>query len=389
MANKILIWNSYKLEPKGGPAGYLYNLSEYLKAEKIDFITFSNCYKTEIVKKTNRFLVLKKLLPVKLKKMIQLKKIINNYYKKTNIDLDLNKYKAIHFHSTWELFKMRKLLVEYRGKVILTSHSPKIYHKELVEDSLNLNYSKLPTKWKKMIEKVDEKAFELTDILIFPCVEAMEPYSNSWNKFDEIVGKKKKVFITTSINMPKTKVEPKTIRKKYKIPENAIIISYVGRHNETKGYDKLLKFGKRMLTKYNNIYFLIAGKEEPLKGLEEKRWIEIGWTNDPHSLINSSDIFILPNKETYFDLILLEVLALNKPVLLSDTGGNKYFKKYNNLDLYYFEKDNVNEMVEKFEEFLKDRNDNKLYYSNSKLIEKDFLMENFVKNYMRFLEGEV
>jgi glycosyltransferase involved in cell wall biosynthesis len=284
---------------------------------------------------------------------------------------------------------MRKLLVEYRGKVILTSHSPKIYHKELVEDSLNLNYSKLPTKWKKMIEKVDEKAFELTDILIFPCVEAMEPYSNSWNKFDEIVGKKKKVFITTSINMPKTKVEPKTIRKKYKIPENAIIISYVGRHNETKGYDKLLKFGKRMLTKYNNIYFLIAGKEEPLKGLEEKRWIEIGWTNDPHSLINSSDIFILPNKETYFDLILLEVLALNKPVLLSDTGGNKYFKKYNNLDLYYFEKDNVNEMVEKFEEFLKDRNDNKLYYSNSKLIEKDFLMENFVKNYMRFLEGEV
>lgn len=74
MANKILIWNSYKLEPKGGPAGYLYNLSEYLKAEKIDFITFSNCYKTEIVKKTNRFLVLKKLLPVKLKKMIQLKK---------------------------------------------------------------------------------------------------------------------------------------------------------------------------------------------------------------------------------------------------------------------------------------------------------------------------
>ena len=43
------------------------------------------------------------------------------------------------------------------------------------------------------------------------------------------------------------------------------------------------------------------------------------WTNDPHSLINASDMFILPNKETYFDLIMLEVLSMGKIVLATNT----------------------------------------------------------------------
>ena len=46
-------------------------------------------------------------------------------------------------------------------------------------------------------------------------------------------------------------------------------------------------------------------------------------------MIAASDVFILPNKETYFDLVLLEVLSLGKIVIASKTGGNKYFKKIN------------------------------------------------------------
>ena len=78
-----------------------------------------------------------------------------------------------------------------------------------------------------------------------------------------------------------------------------------------------------VLKKHNNVYFLIGGKKGPLKGISHNNWIEIGWTNDPGSLINCSDFFILPNRQTFFDLVLLEVMSLSKPVLASSTGGNK------------------------------------------------------------------
>ena len=59
-----------------------------------------------------------------------------------------------------------------------------------------------------------------------------------------------------------------------------------------------------------NTYFLIAGKEEPMKGLDNSHWIEVGWTNDPHSLIAASDVFVLPNHETYFDLVFLSMFVI-------------------------------------------------------------------------------
>ena len=53
-------------------------------------------------------------------------------------------------------------------------------------------------------------------------------------------------------------------------------------------------------------------------------------------MIAASDVFLLPNRETYFDLILLEVLSLGVPVVLSNTGGNKYFKKFQTKGLLFY-----------------------------------------------------
>lgn len=138
-----------------------------------------------------------------------------------------------------------------------------------------------------------------------------------------------KGFLTCS-KASEVKVEKDEILKKYNIPKESFIITYFGRHNEVKGYDTLKKLGEKILEKYKDVYFLIAGKEEPLKGLNHKRWIEVGWTKDPHSIVNVANLYILPNKETYFDLALLEVLSLGIKSLLSDTGGNLYFKKDKN-----------------------------------------------------------
>ena len=81
----------------------------------------------------------------------------------------------------------------------------------------------------------------------------------------------------------KAKVNREDFRKKYGIPDNAFVISYAGRHNEIKGYADLKRLGEKLLAD-KNVYFLIAGKEEPMTGLKNDHWIEVGWTNDPQDV---------------------------------------------------------------------------------------------------------
>ena len=146
---------------------------------------------------------------------------------------------------------------------------------------------------------IDEYSFNRADYIIFPCEEAEEPYYHTWNKYDEIKKNniKKFRYIPTGIQDINVRYDNKFIRNKFNIPENAFLISYVGRHNEIKGYDKLKIIGREIINEYDNVYFLIAGKESPIKGLENNRWIEVGWSDLPNEIINSSDLFILPNKD--------------------------------------------------------------------------------------------
>ena len=108
------------------------------------------------------------------------------------------------------------------------------------------------------------------------------------------------------------------------IPKDAFVITYFGRHNKIKGYDILKQIGEQLLPKYPNLYFLCAGKGE-IEPLQHPRWIELGFISNTAELLQQSNLYILPNRETYFDLIVLEVLRSATPLILSLNGGNRYF----------------------------------------------------------------
>ena len=105
--------------------------------------------------------------------------------------------------------------------------------------------------------------------------------------------------------------------------EGKFVVGYVGRHNEIKGYDILQNAAKKVMLQNDNISFLIGGKQgNVFTPLNDKRWIEAGWVN-PADLFQAIDVFVLPNRMTYFDLVLLEVMSMGVPVIASATGGNK------------------------------------------------------------------
>ena len=311
-----IYWPSSPLKPAGGPPGYLFNLKQELGSrEDIVFVvgeepsSSKRSFGKAVPKSISNF-----LLALKYSKLHQL-------YRR--VDKESLKSDAIHFHSTEDLYLARNDLKNYRGKVLLTVHTPCATFREKI-DSLPLFYQRLFSKGLSTLENIDEFAFNRCDYIIFPCKESEEPYFNSWSKYPEIRDVDKIRYVPSGV-VPSVARESRTaIRKRYSIPDDGFVVSYVGRHNAIKGYDVLKEFASSFLKGSENAYFLIAGKLGPLEPLDHPHWIEAGWLNDPHSLIAASDVFVLPNHETYFDLVLLEVMSLGVPIVCSRTGGNKY-----------------------------------------------------------------
>ena len=385
MEEKLLIYfPEDKLQPTGGPAGYLWNLNKGL--HEVD----SGCLKIEFYKNAPaRFEDNDRLRQMVPKRMLEFRRALA-YTKFLNknlpIDNSMYEYDAIHFHSTEDMFLNRGFLNEYRGKVILTSHSPCAKNKEKIARLNPKDYLRLRSKIDRL-EEFDLYAFERADYIIFPCEDAEEPYYHTWDRYRDVRDPSKYRYLPTGIVGCNAKVSRSDFRKKYNIPENAFVISYVGRHNEIKGYADLIRNAETILRCHENVYFLIGGKEEPIVGLNDSRWVEVGWTNDPHSLINAADLFVLPNRETYFDLILLEVMSLGIPVLMTNTGGNKFFERFNTDSLHIYR--NTDEFFQWIEFMLtmEENEKKKLMKEEIKVFQQNFTIDIFSRNYVELIKS--
>ena len=144
-----------------------------------------------------------------------------------------------------------------------------------------------------------------------------------------------------------------------------------------------------MLPKYPNLYFLCAGKGD-IAPLQHSRWIELGFISNTAELLHQSDLYVLPNRETYFDLIALEVMRSSTPILLAENGGNRYFLSLASQEcggVFYFSVDEVNTLCGLVEEMISIKQSNPLEYSkkgqmNRALYEKYFSMHTYIRNYL-------
>lgn len=241
---------------------------------------------------------------------------------------DYSQYDIIHFHEAKDLYLERKNLESFKGIVLYQSHSPLPWGQEQCKDISKLYYWFIPNMVAKY-EAVDRFCFERADYIIFPCEDAEEPYSLNWEYFRELKEKHKEKFkyVLTGIMPAFPRLDRQSVLSRYNIPVDDFVISYVGRHNTVKGYDLLKEIAAKFFECEEHAWVVSAGLEAPFTRLKHPRWKEIGFTNDPHSLISASDVFVLPNRVTYFDVVMLEILSLGKIVITSRTGGNKYFEK--------------------------------------------------------------
>lgn len=330
---KVLVYlPEEKLCPKGGPlsVGYYYNEEMKRRGEHTLEFTHVNTKNEEIHRKgkniTRRLPKWINEIHRTIRHIISRRKFLSGVcYAQTR---DFSQYDIIHFHEAKDMYLERKNLSDYKGIVLYQSHSPLPWGQEQCKDLYRVYHWLIPN-MEQRYEEIDRYCFDRADYIIFPCEDAEEPYSDNWPYFKILKNRKKEQFkyILTGIMPAFAKLDKSTVLGKYEIPVDDFVISYVGRHNTVKGYDILKEIASKYFKTDKHAWVVSAGLEAPFTRLKHAHWKEIGFTDDPHSLISASDVFVLPNRVTYFDIVMIEILSLGKIVIASRTGGNKYFEK--------------------------------------------------------------
>lgn len=389
---KVLIWDEFKMSNIGGPMGYCYNIHEYLKENPTEQITFlSDLLPSENDKEVNTNTQVKKKGLLYDFVFTCVTFLFCHYRiggKKIPSSIDLNKYDYIHFHLTNNAAKFIRNYKGYKGKVILTSHTPCPRTVEVFANQ---------PKWKKIFWNIEirreAQTYSEVDYIMFPCKDAREPYEKfpvmkqSFDKNDH------KFFYNPSAILDlKIDVDKMQKYSELGIPDDAFVITYFGRHISVKGYDILKQIGKALLDKYPKLYFLCAGKGE-IAPVKHPRWIELGFIHNANELMAQSSLYILPNRETYFDLVTLEILRAGIPVILSNTGGNKFFKELPSVEttgMRFFDVTNIDELIQEVEKIIEMKDEDPILYkqvkdNNRKLFLKYFAIDKFVNRYINEL----
>lgn len=118
-------------------------------------------------------------------------------------------------------------------------------------------------------------------------------------------------------------------RKEWQIDDKAVLIGTVGRLVPVKGHAILLEALRILRDSNHNVKLLLIG-DGPLRGhleAEVKRLglvhtvIFAGHQEQSYDFINMMDIFVLPSFHEGIPMVLLEALALKRPVVASGVGG--------------------------------------------------------------------
>lgn len=379
-----------KLTPKGGPlaVGYYYHKEMLRRGEQtFDFI--------HVDKKDEDFHRRGRAITSRLPQwMYKFQRLVRDILARRALlsgkvlapVMDYSKYDIIHFHEADQFYLERENLKEYKGIVIYQSHSPLPWWQEKCTD-ISKWFDRLIPNMKEKMEMIDKWCFKRADYLIFPCPEAEEPYVQNWPYYSYIKENYRCKFryVLTGIAPCIAGKTRAAVLSKYGIPNDDFVISYVGRHNTVKGYDLLKEIAELFFVEHSDVWVISAGLESPFKRLNHPRWKEIGFTNDPHSLINASDVFVLPNRVTYFDIVMIEILSLSKIVVASRTGGNKYFEKMGLRGvLLYDTTEEAVEILNKLKEMPKAERE-EMGRSNYSFYKKYLTVESMYDSYLKVL----
>ncbi len=248
-----------------------------------------------------------------------------------NIDVEIVSMRRLRYFNLYSLvtgvLKLIRIINAYKIDVIHANGS-----RCMIYGGIAGKIKRIPVIWHVRIVEKDN----LLDRILSMLADRIIVISNSVRDRFNWLKKKEKISViyngididdfTRNINTDK-------IRKELSITETEIVIGTVGQLIPMKGHKYLIEAAKIVLEKIKNVKFIITGSsqgnnsyEMELKnmvknyGLEDKI-IFTGYRKDIKNIIALMDIFIFSAVGEGFGRVLIEAMALQKPVVAANSGG--------------------------------------------------------------------
>ena len=148
-------------------------------------------------------------------------------------------------------------------------------------------------------------------------------------QYEKIPAEKGSV-IYNGIHVKLTRKEsPEELRKEFGLRPDEMVIGTVGRVVDQKGFDLLLQSAPYVLRRFPKTKFMIVGggeREQDLRRLASELGISnqvifTSWRRDAVDLIQIFDSFALTSRFEGMPMVLLEAMALSKPIVATAVGG--------------------------------------------------------------------
>lgn len=124
-------------------------------------------------------------------------------------------------------------------------------------------------------------------------------------------------------------VDPEDMKEKLGIPQGSFVVGTVGRLTPVKGQKHLIEAAAKVVQQKPDSLFVFLGDGELLAGLTETASVLgikdhlkfLGWRPDVADVMSAFDIFVLPSLNEGMGKVLVEAMALGKPIIASNVGG--------------------------------------------------------------------
>lgn len=290
--------------------------------------------------------------------------------------INLIKPDIIHAQGTRAAFfiKLAYLVRSKKERFIYTLHGIHFIHKTFPFNRLFLIFERLTNKLADTLICVGEDDFNLAKKL-------------------RLIKEEKLILIKNGIDFKKFEsIEKGFLREKFNI-KNEIIITTACRLHYQKDVETLIR-SINLLRNYPLIFFIVGDGPERKKleiltknfGLENKVKF-LGFQKEVEKILADSDIFVLSTKWEGLPLVILEALALKKPVIGSAVGGVKELIK-DNLNGFLFQLGSEKELAQKIRILIGDENLRKKFGENGfNPIKENYNLQEMINGYSKHYEN--
>lgn len=113
------------------------------------------------------------------------------------------------------------------------------------------------------------------------------------------------------------------------IPPEMTVVGTVGRLTPVKGQEVLIRAASELIRRGEKIFLVLLGDGELRRDLEElslrldiAEYVRfLGWQPEVARVMATFDIFCLPSRNEGMGKVLVEVMAMGKPIIASSVGG--------------------------------------------------------------------